>query len=81
MVVIFLFWEYFCKKYPGSDNKEFNEIYKKISSQRIHYGAHYNAMKITQDEFDDLMKIGMSDIYSNNKKLCDDYKKWLYRFN
>lgn len=74
------FWIFFCKKYPNSDNKDFRVIYKKISSERVQQGAHYNIHDIEPNDFDNLMKIALPDIYSNNKKLCDDYKKWLYLF-
>ncbi len=74
------FWIYFCNKYPNSDNAEFRQIYIKISTERVHLGAHYNVRNITEKDFDDLMKIALSELYTNNKKLCDDYKKWLYLF-
>ena len=76
----FDFWELFCKKYPNSNNQEFRIIYKQISKQRISNGAHYNTNNIDKNEFDNLMKMALPDIYNNNKKLCDDYKTWLYLF-
>lgn len=74
------FWVFFCKKYPNSDNKEFRLIYKKLSSERIQQGAHYDIHNIDENEFDELLKIALPDIYNNNKKLCEDYKKWIYLF-
>lgn len=74
------FWKLFCQKYPNSDNKDFRLIYKRISNERVQSGAHYNIYDIGEEEFDNLMKIALSDIYNNNKKICDDYKKWLYLF-
>lgn len=74
------FWEYFCKKYPNSNNNDFRQIYIKISTERVQLGAHYNIHNITENEFNDLMKIALPDLYMNNKKLCDDYRKWLYLF-
>ena len=72
--------EYLFKKYPNSDNQNFRQIYKKISNARIKHGAHYDINQISETEFDELMKIALPDIYANNKKLCDDYKTWLYLF-
>lgn len=74
------FWNLFCKNYPNSNNKEFREIYKKISYERIQHGAHYDINKINETEFNKLMEIALPDIYKNNKKLCDDYRIWLYQF-
>jgi chromosome segregation ATPase len=74
------FWKDFCKKYPNSDNKEFRKIYLRISKDRVEYGAHYKVHDIDENDFDELMKIALSDIYCKNKKLCDDYKTWLYKF-
>lgn len=74
----FKFWKYFCNKYPNSDNIEFQKIYKKISNDRIQHGAHYN---INKNDFDKLLQLVMPDIYNNNKKLCDEYKEWIYLFN
>lgn len=75
-----IFGHFSVKKYPNSDNKDFRVIYKKISSERDQQGAHYNIHDIEPNDFDNLMKIALPDIYSSNKKLCDDYKKWLYLF-
>ena len=74
------FWLFFCKKYPNSDNKDFRDIYKKISNERVQHGAHHKITDIGEIEFDKLMKIALPDVYTNNKKLCDDYRKWLYLF-
>ncbi|ATZ81108.1 hypothetical protein BMW23_1064 [Bodo saltans virus] len=75
----FDFWKAFCTKYPNSDNKEFQKIYLTINKDCIQYCAHFEIHNIEKDEFDDLMKFGLPDIYSNTK-LCNDYKEWLYLF-
>jgi len=53
------FWNEFCKKYPNSNNKDFRLIYKKMSSERVQYGAHYDIHDIDEIEFDKLMKTAL----------------------
>lgn len=74
------FWTFFCQKYPNSDNKEFQLIYKQVNEDRVKNGAHYDVHIIDKIEFDNLMMKALPDIYNNNRKLCDDYKNWLYLF-
>lgn len=76
----FDFWKYFCNKYPDSNNIGFRDIYKRISKDRVDYGAHYAINDIDDNEFEELMKIAIPDIYNTNKKLCNDYKRWLFLF-
>ncbi len=74
------FWQDFCKIYPNSNNKNFRIFYEKINKDRVNLGAHHNITNITKDEFDKLLMVALPDIYSNNKKLCDEYKNWLFLF-
>jgi hypothetical protein len=74
------FWMYFKNKYPGSDDKRFRNIYSRISSDRVYYGAHVDISHITKEEFDKLMSIGIPDIYNSNKPLCVEYRDWLFKF-
>ena len=75
------FWDYFCKKYPDSNNKKFREFYKNLNSQRLKCGAHHNVSRINRYDFDNLIQIVFPDIYFSDKKLCKDYENWLFLFD
>lgn len=74
------FWKIFCIKYPNSDNKNFRMIYRKMSKSRVNFGAHYDIEEISKNEYDDLMKIALPDVYNNNN-LYTEYKKWIFLFD
>ena len=73
------FWSNFLLKYPRSNDLTFRTIYYSISSDRANI-AHINVNKLTMDEFDELIKIAYPTEYTNNKKLYDDYRDWLFLF-
>lgn len=71
------FWFKFCKKHPGSDNVEFNKIYKQINKDRVDYGAHSNIYDMSKPEFDKYLKIAMPTLDVN---IRNQYRDWLYTF-
>lgn len=71
------FWNMFLKKYPGSDDKNFMLIYKQLNSIRMDFGAHPNIDNVSKEEFDELVKLALSNI---NNAIINKYKNWIFSF-
>jgi len=72
------FWFKFCKKYPGSDNIEFNKIYKQINKDRVNYGAHSDIYDMPKHEFDKYLKIAIPTL---DVRIGNQYREWLFILN
>ena len=75
----YVFWKIFLTMYPNSDDLQFRNIYYKINNERSLNGAHVDLSMLTENEFDNLMKIIFND-YETNKQLYENYRNWLYKF-
>jgi hypothetical protein len=75
----YVFWKIFLTMYPNSDDLQFRNIYYKINNERSLNGAHVDVSMLTENEFDNLMKIIFND-YETNKQLYENYRNWLYKF-
>lgn len=73
------FWVKFNERYPGSNNPEFNLIYRRINKSRTVY-AHPDVSDITMSEVMDAVRIVFPEEYKTDGKKYDEYVKWLFSF-
>lgn len=74
------FWLKFNKLYPGSNNPEFNRIYRKINENRMSY-AHLDVSNITIDEFVNAIETVFPEEYKINRKLYPTKIKFPLQFS
>jgi hypothetical protein len=74
------FWKDFNINHPRSDDPLFRNIYMRISNARAHAGAHVNIADLKPNEFDKSMSIALPELYNADKKLCGEYRDWLFGF-
>lgn len=73
------FWQQFITKYPGSDNPQFNTIYRQINNNRAPQ-SHPDISEMTREEFIKAIKIVFPEEYKRDSQLYDEYKEWLFSF-
>jgi hypothetical protein len=73
------FWQEFISKYPGSDNPQFNTIYRQINNNRAPQ-SHPDISEMTREEFIKAIKIVFPEEYKRDSQLYDEYKEWLFSF-
>lgn len=73
------FWLKFNEIYPGSNNPEFNRIYRKINENRMSY-THLDVSNITIDGLINAIETVFPEEYKINRKLYHEYGNWLFPF-
>lgn len=74
------FWNDFLKQYSRSDDVQFRQLYCQMNNDRSNNGAHVNVVKLTKNEFDELLEIAYPIEYKTNTKLYNEYRDWLFMF-